>query len=112
MEKIRIQNIKTGKISVITTTAWNLLRRGNNAKMFDVIPMDKKVVEFKVENDRSMDKPIMVETPTAEEAQQAEEPNQSTEPEFLDIDSATETTETTEETTEDSPKKRGPKSNK
>lgn len=111
MEKIRIQNIKTGKVSVITKKAWDLLRRGDNAKMFDVIPMDKQAIEFKIQDDRSMDKPIVVETPVVEEPQQANESQteMESEPEFLDIDSAT---EATEETTEETPKKRGPKYNK
>ena len=111
MEKIRIQNIKTGKVSLVTKTAWDLLRRSNNAKIYDVIPMDQKPVEFKVEHDRSMDKPIVVETPVVEESQQAEEPQMAmeSENEFIDIEA---TPESTEETTEDSPKKRGPKSNK
>lgn len=112
MEKIRIQNIKTGKVSVITKTAWDLLRRGGHSKVFDVIPMDKKPVTFEIPAEETkVETQIVVESPIAEEPQSEMEEEQNQRPalEFVDIDSAT---EETEETTENSPKKRGPKANK
>lgn len=112
MEKIRIQNIKTGKVSVITKTAWDLLRRGGHSKVFDVIPMDKKPVTFQIPAEETkVETQIVVESPIAEEPQQANE----SESEFIDIDQPTvdqTSEETSQETTENSRKKRGPKSNK
>jgi hypothetical protein len=109
MEKIRIQNIKTGKVSVITKTAWELLRRGGHSKVFDVIPMVKNPVTFNVPAEETkVETHIVVESPIAEE------PNES-QSEFIDIDQPTvdqTSEETTQETTTESPKKRGPKSNK
>jgi hypothetical protein len=112
MEKIRIQNIKTGKVSVITKTAWDLLRRGGNSKVFDVIPMAEKPVKFNVPAEETkVETHIVVESPIEEELEQSNSP----ESEFVDIEAPIheeKTQEPSEETTEESPKKRGPKANK
>lgn len=110
MEKIRIQNIKTGKVSVITKTAWNLLRRGGNSKVFDVIPMGENPVKFNVPAEEKLVETI-VESPIAEELEQSNSP----ESEFVDIEAPIheeKTEEPSEEPTEETPKKRGPKANK
>ena len=90
MEKIRIQNIKTGQVSEITKLAWEQLRKGGQSKIFDVIPTQKQPVKF-----------VVPTTP---------EPLEETtiETEFVDIDQPTEpTTEVSKQS-----KKRGPKSTK
>jgi hypothetical protein len=65
MEKIRIQNVKTGKVSEITKSAWDQLKRGGHSKNFDVIPTEKKVVSFNVESK---------ETKVAKEPKASKEP--------------------------------------
>lgn len=99
MEKIRIQNIKTGQVSEITKMAWDLLKKGGRSKVFDVIPNQNEPVKFAVPaEEKTTIVETVVESPIAEEPQT----------EFVDIDQPT-----AEETTEDTaPKKRGPKSNK
>jgi hypothetical protein len=99
MEKIRIQNTKTGQVSEITKTAWDLLKKGGRSKVFDVIPNQHEPVKFVVPaEEKTMNVETVVESPIAEEPQT----------EFVDIDQPT-AEETNEET---APKKRGPKSNK
>lgn len=98
MEKIRIQNIKTGQVSEITKMAWDLLKKGGRSKVFDVIPTQNEPVKFVVPAEETKVVETIVESPIAEEPQT----------EFVDIDQPT-----AEETTEESaPKKRGSKSNK
>ena len=98
MEKIRIQNIKTGQVSEITKMAWDLLKKGGRSKVFDVIPTQNEPVKFVVPVEETTIVETIVESPIAEEPQT----------EFVDIDQPT-----AEETNEESaPKKRGPKSNK
>lgn len=98
MEKIRIQNTKTGQVSEITKTAWDLLKKGGRSKVFDVIPTQNEPVKFVVPAKEPTIVETVVESPIAEEPQT----------EFVDIDQPT-----AEETIEDNaPKKRGPKSNK
>ena len=99
MEKIRIQNMKTGQVSEITKTAWDLLKKGGRSKVFDVIPTQNEPVKFVIPaEEKTTIVETVVESPIAEEPQT----------EFVDIDQPT-----AEETTEDNaPKKRGSKSNK
>jgi hypothetical protein len=88
MEKIRIQNIKTGQVSEITKMAWDQLRKGGQSKIFDVIPTQKQPVKF------------VIPEPVVEAEPQTE---------FVDIDQPT---ETTIEASKPTSKKRGPKSTK
>jgi uncharacterized protein YjdB len=37
MEKIKVQNVKTGKVSEITKIAFEQLKKGGHAKNFDVL---------------------------------------------------------------------------
>ncbi len=109
MEKIRIQNIKTGQVSEITKMAWDLLKKGGRSKVFDVIPTQNEPVKFVVPAEEKKVVETIVESPIAED-QPMVESNVAEEPqtEFVDIDQPT-----AEETTEESaPKKRGSKSNK
>jgi hypothetical protein len=48
MEKVRIQNVRTGKVMEITKMAWEQLKRGGHSKNFDVIPSEKPVIKFNV----------------------------------------------------------------
>jgi hypothetical protein len=48
MEKIRIQNVKTGKVMEITKSAWDQLKRGGHSKNFDVVSNEKPSIKFKV----------------------------------------------------------------
>jgi hypothetical protein len=88
MEKIRIQNVKTGKVSEITKSAWDQLKRGGHSKNFDVIPTEKKVVSFNVES---------------KEPKEPKESKEQTE--------TTESKESTEQTEIEKPKRKSTKSN-
>jgi hypothetical protein len=46
MEKIRIQNVKTGKVMEITKSAWDQLKRGGHSKNFDVVSNEKPKIKF------------------------------------------------------------------
>jgi hypothetical protein len=35
--KIRIQNVKTGKVSEVTQFAWNTLKKGGKSKFYEVL---------------------------------------------------------------------------
>jgi hypothetical protein len=49
MEKIKVQNVRTGKVSEITKIAWEQLKKGGHAKNFDVIEnAPKKQIKFNV----------------------------------------------------------------
>lgn len=49
MEKIKVQNVRTGKVSEITKIAWEQLKKGGHAKNFDVIEnAPKKEIKFNV----------------------------------------------------------------
>lgn len=48
MEKIRIQNVKTGKIMEITKMAWDQLKRGGHSKNFDVVSNEKPKIKINV----------------------------------------------------------------
>jgi hypothetical protein len=68
MEKIRIQNVKTGKVSEITKSAWDQLKRGGHSKNFDVIPTEKKVVSFNVESKEPKESKEKTETTESKES--------------------------------------------
>jgi hypothetical protein len=49
MEKIKVQNVRTGKVSEITKIAYEQLKKGGHAKNFDVIEnAPKKQIKFNV----------------------------------------------------------------
>jgi hypothetical protein len=49
MEKIKVQNVRTGKVSEITKIAYEQLKKGGHAKNFDVLQdMPKKQIKFNV----------------------------------------------------------------
>lgn len=48
MEKIRIQNIRTGRVMEITKMAWEQLKRGGHSKNFDVVSNEKPSIKFNV----------------------------------------------------------------
>lgn len=48
MEKIRIQNIRTGRVMEITKMAWEQLKRGGHSKNFDVVTNEKPSIKFNV----------------------------------------------------------------
>jgi|688.fasta_scaffold1285297_2 hypothetical protein len=51
MEKIKVQNVKTGKVSEITKIAFEQLKKGGHAKNFDVLEnAPKKQIKFNVTN--------------------------------------------------------------
>lgn len=69
MEKIKIQNVRTGKISEITKIAWEQLKKGGHAKTFDVIEnAPKKEIKFNVAKPEPVE-----ETPSTESIEQPEE---------------------------------------
>jgi hypothetical protein len=50
MDKVKVQNVRTGKISEITRIAWEQLKKGGHAKNFDLIEAKPKPkINFKVE---------------------------------------------------------------
>jgi hypothetical protein len=48
MERIRIQNVRTGKVMEITKMAWEQLKRGGHSKNFDVVANEKTPIKFNV----------------------------------------------------------------
>jgi hypothetical protein len=61
MEKIKVQNVKTGKVSEITKIAFEQLKKGGHAKNFDVLESGpKKEIKFNVT------KQVEVEIPEGE----------------------------------------------
>lgn len=66
MEKIKVQNVRTGKISEITRIAWEQLKKGGHAKNFDVIEnAPKKEIKFNV----ASPEPVQPEQPVVEETE-------------------------------------------
>lgn len=69
MNKIRVQNVKTGKISEITQTAWNILKNGGNAKIYEVLNKPTQTVKFNVPTPElkttTIESPV-IESPVAE----------------------------------------------
>jgi len=45
-QKIRIQNVKTGKISEVTQFAWNTLKKGGKSKFYEVLNKPSEPVKF------------------------------------------------------------------
>lgn len=45
-QKIRIQNVKTGKISEVTQFAWNTLKKGGNSKFYEILNKPSEPVKF------------------------------------------------------------------
>jgi hypothetical protein len=49
MEKIKVMNVRTGKVSEITKIAYEQLKKGGHAKDFDVLEnAPKKEIKFNV----------------------------------------------------------------
>lgn len=44
--KIRIQNVKTGKIAEVTTFAWNTLKKGGKSKFYEILNKPSEPVKF------------------------------------------------------------------
>jgi hypothetical protein len=66
MEKIKVQNVRTGKISEITRIAWEQLKKGGHAKNFDVIEnAPKKEIKFNV----ASPEPVQPEQTVVEETE-------------------------------------------
>jgi hypothetical protein len=45
-QKIRIQNVKTGKIAEVTQFAWNTLKKGGKSKFYEVLNKPSEPVKF------------------------------------------------------------------
>lgn len=45
-QKIRIQNVKTGKISEVTQFAWNTLKNGGKSKIYEILNKPTETVKF------------------------------------------------------------------
>lgn len=45
-QKIRIQNVKTGKISEVTQFAWNTLKKGGKSKFYEILNKPSEPVKF------------------------------------------------------------------
>jgi hypothetical protein len=66
MEKIKVQNVRTGRISEITKIAWEQLKKGGHSKNFDVIEnAPKKEIKFNV----ASPEPVQPEQPVVEETE-------------------------------------------
>jgi hypothetical protein len=69
MEKIKVQNVRSGKISEITRIAWEQLKKGGHAKNFDVIEnAPKKEIKFNVASPEPV-QPVQPEQPVVEETE-------------------------------------------
>ena len=69
MKKIRIQNIKTGKVSEVTEIAWRTIKRGNQGKFFDIIEKPETKITFNAPPQPAAPKHIVIETPMPDEIQ-------------------------------------------
>lgn len=67
MKKIRIQNIKTGKVSEVTEIAWRTLKRGNQGKFFDIIDKPETKITFNAPPQPAAPKHVVIETPMPDE---------------------------------------------
>jgi hypothetical protein len=63
MNKIRIQNVKTGKISEVTQFAWNTLKKGGKSKFYEILNKPSEPVKFSAP---TVTKPV-IEEPTIEQ---------------------------------------------
>jgi len=63
MNKIRIQNVKTGKISEVTAFAWNTLKKGGKSKFYEILNKPSEPVKFSAP---TITKPV-IEEPTIEQ---------------------------------------------
>ena len=66
-QKIRIQNVKTGKISEVTQFAWNTLKKGGKSKFFEVLNKPSEPVKFSAP---TMTKAVLEVEPTIAEPDQ------------------------------------------
>jgi len=64
-QKIRIQNVKTGKISEVTQFAWNTLKKGGKSKFYEILNKPSEPVKFSAP---TITKPVVVE-PEIEESE-------------------------------------------
>ena len=60
-QKIRIQNVKTGKISEVTQFAWNTLKKGGKFKFYEVLNKPSEPVKFSAP---TVTKPVVEVEPT------------------------------------------------
>jgi hypothetical protein len=63
MNKIRIQNVKTGKISEVTQFAWNTLKKGGKSKFYEILNKPSEPVKFSAP---TVTKPVIEEPKIAE----------------------------------------------
>lgn len=63
MNKIRIQNVKTGKVSEVTQFAWNALKKGGKSKFYEILNKPTEPVKFSVP---TITKPV-IEEPKVDE---------------------------------------------
>jgi len=71
MNKIRIQNVKTGKISEVTQFAWNTLKKGGKSKFYEILNKPSEPVKFSAP---TMTKPVVEETKIVEPIVEQPEP--------------------------------------
>jgi hypothetical protein len=64
-QKIRIQNVKTGKIAEVTQFAWNTLKKGGKSKFYEILNKPSEPVKFSAP---TITKPVVVE-PTVEQSE-------------------------------------------
>jgi len=64
MKKIRIQNIKTGKVSEVTEIAWRVIKRGNQGKFFDIIEKPETKITFNAPPQPAAPKHVVIESPS------------------------------------------------
>jgi hypothetical protein len=62
-QKIRIQNVKTGKIAEVTQFAWNTLKKGGKSKFYEILNKPTEPVKFSAP---TITKPVVVEQPIAQ----------------------------------------------
>lgn len=72
MKKIRIQNIKTGKVSEVTEIAWRVIKRGNQGKFFDIIEKPETKITFNAPPQPAAPKYVVIESPSIPDEIQAE----------------------------------------
>ena len=77
-QKIRIQNVKTGKISEVTQFAWNTLKKGGKSKFYEVLNKPSEPVKFSA--------PKVAETKIVEAEPIIDEPETNSDLAFLEQD--------------------------
>jgi len=70
-QKIRIQNVKTGKISEVTQFAWNTLKKGGKSKFYEILNKPSEPVKFSAP---TITKPVVVEPEIVEPEIEESEP--------------------------------------